>query len=190
MGLGQYKAKRDFKKSPEPTGGTGKSNVAGLSCFVVQKHQARRLHYDFRLELDGVLKSWAVPKGPSLNPADKRLAVHVEDHPLDYAEFEGMIPAEQYGAGKVLIWDRGYWRPIKDPRKGLVNGKLEFELYGERLTGKWALVQMKHPPDESSDNWLLIKEKDKSIDREDGDRLLNAHPESVISGRTFGELDG
>ena len=149
-----YRKKRDPERTPEPFGGR---RPAGQRLFVVQKHAARQLHYDFRLELDGVLKSWAVPKQPSRAPGQKRLAVHVEDHPLDYATFEGMIPAGEYGAGKVEIWDAGTWRPEGDPRKGYAEGKLSFTLKGRRLSGRWALVRMgSRARDERGDNWLLL----------------------------------
>ena len=153
--LKRYVAKRDFKKTAEPSHKASPSRDKLI--FVVQKHAARRLHYDFRLELDGVLKSWAVPKQPSRDPHQKRLAVHVEDHPLDYASFEGMIPAGEYGAGKVEIWDAGTWSPEGDPRKGYAEGKLSFTLKGRRLSGRWALVRMgSRARDERGDNWLLL----------------------------------
>jgi ATP-dependent DNA ligase LigD phosphoesterase module/ATP-dependent DNA ligase LigD polymerase module len=126
----------------------------------VQKHDARNIHYDFRLELDGVLKSWAIPKGPSLDPAQKRLAIQVEDHQVSYAEFEGVIPPDQYGAGTVIIWDGGTWEPIGEPREGLSVGKLEFRLHGEKLQGAWALVRMHGKSGDRQESWLLIKERD------------------------------
>ena len=131
----------------------------------MQKHRATALHYDFRLEAGGVLVSWAVPKGPSLNPADKRLAMAVEDHPLEYAEFEGDIPAGEYGAGHVDIWDRGTWTPIGDPHAGLRDGHLRFELAGNRLRGRWALIRMKRRDNESRDNWLLLRERDAAAEK-------------------------
>ena len=140
MGLWQYRKKRNFKETPEPRGRAKPSSARWQ--FVIQKHAASRLHYDFRLELDGTLKSWAVPKGPSLDPSDKRLAVHVEDHPLDYADFEGVIPPKQYGAGTVLLWDRGTWSSIGDPRSGYRRGRLKFRLFGRKLQGAWNLVRM------------------------------------------------
>ena len=158
MGLDTYRAKRNFSRTPEPPDAPG---MAGSQLrYVIQRHAARRLHYDFRLELDGVLKSWAVPKGPSPNPADKRLAVHVEDHPLAYGDFEGTIPAGEYGAGTVLLWDQGWWEPVGDPRAGYRRGKLEFVLHGQRLKGHWALVRMHGRAGDDTDNWLLIKERD------------------------------
>ena len=136
--LQRYRGKRNFVKSPEPAGHPGHRPPAEGPIYVVQKHAATRLHYDFRLELDGTLKSWAVPKGPSLDPGQKRLAVHVEDHPLEYAQFEGIIPPKQYGAGTVLIWDRGVWRPQGDPHDGYRHGVLKFQLDGEtRLDSSW-----------------------------------------------------
>jgi bifunctional non-homologous end joining protein LigD len=155
MPLETYRSKRDFGRTPEPRGSRARRSKA--LTFVVQKHAARRLHYDFRLELDGVLKSWAVPKQPSRDPRQKRLAVHVEDHPLDYATFEGIIPAGEYGAGKVEIWDTGTWSPDGDPRKGYAEGKLGFALKGRRLSGRWALVRMSNRArDKRGDNWLLL----------------------------------
>src|SRR3954468_3166353 len=138
--LTAYRAKRDFKATPEPRGAVA-TRGTGLA-FVIQKHAATRLHYDFRLELDGTLKSWAVPKGPSLDPADKRMAVHVEDHPIDYGRFEGTIPKGQYGAGQVIVWDNGTWEPVGDARAGYRAGKLKFRLNGKKLHGGWTLVRM------------------------------------------------
>ena len=162
MTLKQYRKKRDFARTPEPKG-RAKGRAAGRQ-YIVQKHDASRLHYDFRLELDGVLKSWAVPKGPSLDPNDKCLAVHVEDHPLEYANFEGVIPQGQYGGGTVMLWDQGTWEPKanEDPREMYRRGKLEFELHGEKLKGKWILVRMHAREGEKADNWLLRKVDDKA----------------------------
>ncbi len=155
--LRAYKDKRNFARTPEPAeGGRPAADEPG---FVVQKHWASSLHYDFRLELDGAMKSWAVPKGPSLDPTVKRMAVQVEDHPLAYAEFEGTIPAGQYGAGKVIVWDQGTWAPLGDPRQGLRDGNLKFDLKGHKLHGRWVLVRMKGKGEKQTP-WLLIKEKD------------------------------
>jgi bifunctional non-homologous end joining protein LigD len=156
--LKAYREKRDFDITPEPAAG-GTPNVK-QRAFVIQKHWATRLHYDFRIELDGTMKSWAVPKGPSFDPADKRMAMHVEDHPISYNRFEGTIPPKQYGAGKVIIWDKGVWIPLEDPRKGYREGKLKFELRGHKLHGRWTLVRMKGRGDQRQDPWLLIKERD------------------------------
>jgi len=156
--LKTYKAKRNFDVTPEPAEG-GEEGGENLS-FVIQKHWASRLHYDFRLELDGAMKSWAVPKGPSYDTHDKRMAVHVEDHPISYNAFEGTIPEKQYGAGKVIIWDKGTWHPLDDPRKGYKAGSLKFELRGHKMHGRWALVRMKGRG-EKQEPWLLIKEKDE-----------------------------
>jgi len=143
MALSEYTRKRDFAKTPEPAGTPATVKAGAPLSFVIQKHAARRLHYDFRLELDGVLKSWAVPKGPSLDPGEKRLAVHVEDHPIEYGGFEGVIPEGQYGGGTVLLWDRGNWRPLDpDPLQAYEKGSLKFVLDGAKLHGKWALVRM------------------------------------------------
>src|SRR5712672_2407766 len=144
MALEEYRQKRDFRKTPEPTGAAQPTEeTSDRLSFVIQKHAARRLHYDFRLELDGVLKSWAVPKGPSLDPRAKRLAVHVEDHPIEYGEFEGVIPAGEYGGGTVMLWDQGWWEPIGDAAASYAKGHLKFVLHGAKLHGAWALVRMK-----------------------------------------------
>ncbi|CAN5310003.1 DNA ligase D [soil metagenome] len=177
MSLETYRAKRNFKRTSEPSGARRKRQPKA-PIFVVQKHAARRLHYDFRLEMDGVLKSWAVPKGPSTDPAEKRLAVHVEDHPLGYATFEGEIPKGQYGAGTVELWDQGTWEPQGDPAAGYANGDLKFTLHGDRLRGDWVLVQMKGRPKARSkrrdDNWLLIKKSDEHASTEDVLESANA----------------
>src|SRR5579863_1961820 len=162
--LAVYRKKRDFSKTAEPSG-EKKAAASGRLRFVVQKHDARRLHYDLRLELGGVFKSWAVTRGPSNDPADKRLAVEVEDHPLDYGDFEGTIPARQYGGGTVQLWDRGYWTPEgpKSPEQSLLSGDLKFVLEGERLHGSWVLVRMKRDRNGGKrTNWLLIKHRDAS----------------------------
>jgi bifunctional non-homologous end joining protein LigD len=184
-GLQTYVAKRDFSKTREPRGARAKARGY---AFVIQKHAARRLHYDFRLELDGVLKSWAVTKGPSLVPGDKRLAVEVEDHPIDYQDFEGTIPQGQYGGGAVLVWDRGVWAPQGDPHKGLAKGKLDFELAGDKLKGAWHLVRMRSSRGEKRNNWLLIKARDAASRERDEVDILEERPESVISGRTIEEI--
>ncbi|NMC27669.1 MAG: DNA ligase D, partial [Syntrophomonadaceae bacterium] len=156
--LSEYKEKRDFGVSPEP--GADLAAEKSFLTFVVHKHLARHPHYDLRLELQGVLKSWAVPKGPSLDPTHKRLAVPVEDHPLAYSDFEGEIPPKQYGAGAVIIWDRGNWEPLGDPQAGLSAGNLKFRLHGQKLRGSWALVRMKKKSGDKKDSWLLVKERD------------------------------
>lgn len=176
MSLEKYWKKRDFEKTPEPRGHPGKSRPQ-LEYFI-QRHAARRLHYDFRLELAGKLLSWAVPKGPSLDPADKRLAVHVEDHPLAYGSFEGVIPPKQYGAGTVLLWDRGIWKPVGDPAKGYRQGRLKFQLEGKKLSGGWNLVRM-GPPKQAKENWLLIKEKDQAARHGTDAEITAQRPESV-----------
>ncbi|MBN8997982.1 MAG: DNA ligase, partial [Rhizobiales bacterium] len=178
--LATYRTKRDFARTSEPSG-----EAAGTPGhrFVVQKHEATRLHYDFRLELDGVLKSWAVTRGPSLDPSEKRLAVRTEDHPIDYATFEGVIPAGQYGAGTVIVWDHGDWEAVGDPHRGLDAGKLTFILHGERMKGEWALVRMKggrSRGDETRENWLLVKADDAEADRR---RDILSATTSVDSGR-------
>jgi bifunctional non-homologous end joining protein LigD len=178
--LERYRTKRDFTRTSEPQGGRAKQG-APLS-FVVQKHAARRLHYDFRLELDGTLKSWAVPKGPSLDPAEKRMAVHVEDHPLDYGSFEGTIPPGEYGAGTVIVWDRGTWTPVGDARAGYAAGKLKFALDGEKLHGHWTLVRMRPRAGERQESWLLIKEKDEEAKPSSAYSVVDELPDSVLSG--------
>ena len=177
--LATYHRKRDFKHTPEPKG-----SVVGRHrslSFVIQKHAARSLHYDFRLELDGTLKSWAVPKGPSLDPADKRLAVHVEDHPLEYGKFEGIIPEGHYGAGKVQIWDRGTWHPVGDATVGYRSGKLKFKLDGKKLHGGWTLVRTRLPGSGDKEQWLLIKERDEIAQPAKQYSITEAMPDSVIA---------
>src|SRR5205814_5843035 len=147
---------------------------------------ASRLHYDFRLELDGTLKSWAVPKGPSLDPKVRRMAVHVEDHPLSYGGFEGTIPKGQYGAGTVIVWDRGEWVPVGDPRAGYAAGKLKFDLHGEKLHGRWNLVRMKNRADERQEPWLLIKEDDEEAKPATEYDIVEAEPESVKKKKVEG----
>ncbi|HEX7982650.1 MAG TPA: non-homologous end-joining DNA ligase, partial [Duganella sp.] len=174
--LKTYKAKRNFAITPEPAEG-GQEGGETLT-FVIQKHWASRLHYDFRLELDGVMMSWAVPKGPSYDTHDKRMAVHVEDHPISYNDFEGTIPPKQYGAGKVIIWDKGYWKPLDDPRKALAAGNLKFELTGHKMHGKWVLVRMKGKG-EKQEPWLLIKEKDDYARPAEEFSVVDEMPDSV-----------
>ena len=188
MGLTEYKRKRDFKKTKEPAG--KRISAKGRLIFVVQKHNASHLHYDFRLELEGVLKSWAVPKGPSLNPADKRLAMMVEDHPYDYKDFEGTIPKGNYGAGEVIVWDKGVYEPVeatgdkkedeKILRKALAKGDLKFVMAGEKLKGEFVLAKM----NTGDNSWLLIKKKDEFASNED----IREQNTSVISGRTLESL--
>ena len=187
MALEQYRAKRNFASTPEPRPKVPPKAARGNS-FVVQKHAARRLHYDFRLEMDGVLKSWAVTRGPSLIPGEKRLAVEVEDHPLDYGSFEGTIPKGEYGGGAVIIWDRGTWTPIGDARKGLAKGHLEFELHGEKLKGRWHLVRMRRNAREKHDNWLLIKGEDEFARTEGAPDILEEQPDSAATGRPIDEV--
>ena len=183
--LAKYNSKRDFSKTAEPAGVVGKDTG---HIFMVQKHDATRLHWDFRLELDGVLKSWAVTRGPSLNPDDKRLAVRTEDHPLSYATFEGTIPKGQYGGGTVMLWDKGTWTPVpgKDPRKTLKEGHLHFTLDGERMKGEWLMIRLKPRPGEKSENWLLRKIDDQYAGGS-GD-LVDRALTSVETGRTMTEI--
>lgn len=178
--LERFDKKRDFSITPEPAGRRRRRKKPARLSFVIQKHWARRLHYDFRLELDGVLLSWAVPKGPSYDPAEKRIAVHVEDHPLDYAGFEGDIPPKQYGAGSVIVWDRGTWVPVGDPREGMAAGKLLFDLHGEKLAGRWELVRIAKPGDKS-EQWILFKKRDAWARPLSEFDVLTALPDSVIA---------
>jgi bifunctional non-homologous end joining protein LigD len=187
--LKKYRAKRDFTKTAEPSGGAAVRPAEHLR-FVIQKHAASHLHYDLRLELDGVFKSWAVTKGPSVDPADKRLAVEVEDHPLDYGDFEGTIPKGEYGGGTVQLWDRGFWAPEgdKSPQKALQDGDLKFVLAGTRLQGSWVLVRIKHNRGrDTRTNWLLIKHKDQYA-KPGGTEKLLASDKSVASGRTMAQI--
>lgn len=184
--LQRYKAKRNFSRTEEPRGEKRKSGKK--LAYLIQKHAARRLHYDFRLEWNGTLLSWAVPKGPSENPNDKRLAVHVEDHPVEYGDFEGTIPKGEYGGGTVMLWDRGWWKPHSDPAAGLKSGKIGFELHGERLKGNWALVRLRsRKPKDKGDNWLLIKEKDDLV-RTTGKLTVDREITSVKSNRTMEQI--
>jgi bifunctional non-homologous end joining protein LigD len=185
MGLQVYRKKRDFSVTPEPRGGASRRSQ---ERFVIQKHAARRLHYDLRLELDGVMKSWAVTRGPSLDPAEKRLAIRVEDHPIEYNKFEGTIP-QGYGAGTVMIWDRGHWHPEGDARKGLKEGRLTFTLDGEKLKGRWHLVRINSRANEHREPWLLIKAHDEAA-RDTGEAdVLEERPLSVKSGRSLPEIE-
>ena len=184
-GLKTYRAKRKFGVTAEPKGKVARRKG---HAFVMQKHAARRLHYDLRLELDGVMKSWAVTRGPSLVPGEKRLAVRVEDHPIDYNKFEGAIPQGEYGGGTVMIWDRGTWQPEGDPHEDLRKGHLSFTLDGEKLHGGWHLVRMHRRPGEKRDNWLLIKHHDEYA-REPGDKdILEQKSRSVVTGRSMDEI--
>lgn len=183
--LETYRSKRDFTRTKEPSGKLRRAKRAG-GRFVVHKHAASRLHYDLRLEHDGVLWSWAVTRGPSLDPSQKRLAVHVEDHPYDYGDFEGTIPKGEYGAGEVIVWDEGTWTPEMDPDKAMAKGHIGFSLDGRKLSGTWHLVRLKPRRGEKRDNWLLIKAEDDAA-RTDGD-ILEEQPESVKSGLTVEDL--
>ncbi|HEX4449453.1 MAG TPA: non-homologous end-joining DNA ligase [Kofleriaceae bacterium] len=180
--LAKYRSMRDFSRTAEPNG--ARERARARSSFVIQQHAARRLHYDFRLELDGVLLSWAVPKGPSLSPAEKRLAVRTEDHPLDYADFEGVIPKGQYGGGTVSVWDRGTWQPEGDPHEAMRKGRLTFALYGEKLHGRWHLIRTRG--DGKADNWLLFKSRDDAAN--ENEDIVAMRPESVITGRTLDQI--
>ena len=184
MPLEDYRRKRDFAKTPEPAPVAATATAGTTGRFVVQRHRATRLHYDFRLEIDGVLVSWAVPKGPTLDPQTRRMAIHVEDHPIEYFDFEGVIPAKQYGAGDVIVWDWGTWEPeapTLDPRKGVEDGELKLRMDGQKVKGRFTIVRT----DDEGEQWLLIHKKDEHAqagwDAED-------HPQSVKSGRTNDEV--
>ncbi|MEF2553412.1 DNA ligase D [Aurantimonas sp. A2-1-M11] len=183
--LETYRQKRDFARTREPRGSEAAALAGDGLFFCVQKHDATRLHYDFRIEWEGVLKSWAVTRGPSLDPADKRLAVRTEDHPMDYGTFEGTIPKGEYGGGTVMLWDQGSWEPLEDPQEGFARGNLKMHLEGERMRGNWALVRMKPRNGEKRENWLLIKEKDEAVDRR---RNLLKDEKSVKTGRTMAAI--
>jgi bifunctional non-homologous end joining protein LigD len=185
MGLQVYRKKRKFDVTPEPRGHTARAKG---SSFVIQKHAARRLHYDFRLELDGVMKSWAVTKGPSLVPGERRLAIHVEDHPIEYNKFEGTIPQGEYGGGTVMIWDRGKWIPDGDPHKGYAKGHLDFTLAGEKLHGRWHLVRMHARDREAKEPWLLIKARDEAARGPNDPDILEEKDLSVVTGRSLPEI--
>jgi bifunctional non-homologous end joining protein LigD len=182
--LAEYKRRRDFANTPEP--GPKRGRTKGNS-FVIQKHAATRTHFDFRLEHNGVLKSWAVTKGPSLDPNQRRLAVMTEDHPLEYGGFEGVIPEGEYGGGPVMIWDEGTWEPIGDPDEGLAKGDLKFRLHGHRLNGDFVLVRMKpRQQDRGRQNWLLIKKRDEYAG--EGDEPTEEFDTSVKTGRTMAQI--
>ena len=184
--LSKYREKRDFTKTQEPAGVVAEG---GGNRFLVQKHAAGHLHYDFRIELDGVLRSWAVTRGPSPNPDDKRLAVEVEDHPVAYGTFEGTIPKGEYGGGTVMMWDEGTWEPIGDPHQGLEKGDLKFILHGQRLHGSWVLARMKpRPQDRGRNNWLLIKHRDGDAFDENAEAWLEDNATSIVSGRSMDEI--
>lgn len=185
MALEEYKRKRRFAETPEPP---PKIEKKSKHRFVVQRHRATRLHYDFRLEMDGVLKSWAVPKGPSLDPADKRLAMQVEDHPVSYFDFEGTIPEGNYGAGTVMVWDVGTWEPIGNPAETLRKGDLKFSLNGEKLKGEFALVHIKsRRPDSKGTEWLLIKHRDAYVQP---GYDIDKYDYSVLTKRSLNEIAG
>jgi DNA ligase D-like protein (predicted 3'-phosphoesterase) len=187
--LEEYLKKRDFSKTPEPQPGTRKPSESPV--FVIQKHDASSLHYDFRLEVDGVLKSWAVPKGPSTDPSEKRLAIMTEDHPMEYADFEGAIPEDEYGGGTVLVWDAGVYHNLKEDKEEKVSmqdsiekGQVEIWLRGEKLTGGYVLI---HTGKKDSNQWLLIKMKDDEADARRNP--TSTEPKSVLSGRTLEEIE-
>ena len=194
-GLREYDRRRDFERTPEPRGKRAKTpnrsrarSAASLQ-FVVQQHAARRMHWDFRLELDGLLKSWAVPKGPSLVAGERRMAVQTEDHPLEYAGFEGVIPKGEYGGGAVVVWDRGFWQPIDDPHQGLAKGKLDFTLAGEKLRGRWHLVRMRpRKSDRGKASWLLIKGRDAQARPATAGSIVATDSRSVLTGREVEEV--
>jgi len=187
MKLKEYQKKRNFGVSPEPSGAeSDRTKDGGARIFVVQKHRATQLHYDFRLEWNGTLLSWAVPKGPSLDPSVKRLAMQVEDHPIDYASFEGVIPEGEYGGGTVMVWDRGTWEPEgAGAEAGLKKGDLKFALHGQKLRGSWVLVRTHGFGGSSKPTWLLIKHRDKYASTKD---VVAAEPRSAVSKRLLAEI--
>jgi bifunctional non-homologous end joining protein LigD len=187
MPLNEYRKKRDFKISPEPSGErTSPKSAESSVIYVVQKHRATQLHYDFRLEFRGTLLSWAVPKGPSLDPSVKRLAMHVEDHPIDYANFEGVIPEGEYGGGTVMVWDKGTWSPESpDPAAAFEKGDLKFTLHGKKLKGSWVLVRTRGFGGNSKTSWLLIKHRDKFASDTD---VTQEMPRSAISNRLLADI--
>lgn len=192
-GLETYRGRRDFRRTPEPAGGGRGAWKRRNPIFVIQEHDASRLHYDFRLEVDGVLVSWAVPKGPSLDPRKKRLAVHVEDHPLEYADFEGEIPEEEYGGGRVIVWDAGPYRNLREAKeeggasmaRSIRDGKVEVWLEGKKVRGGFVLLHAK--PGGKDANWILVKMKDAGADARR--KPVHTQPRSVLSGRTREELE-
>src|SRR6476661_2641536 len=186
-GLATYHKKRHFGVTAEPK---GKVQRRKGDAFVIQKHDATRLHFDLRLELDGVMKSWAVTRGPSLVPGEKRLAVQVEDHPIEYNKFEGTIPKGEYGGGTVMIWDRGAWEPEGDPHRGLQKGHLNFRLNGAKLHGSWHLVRMHKRPGEKRENWLLIKSDDEFARGAKAPDILEEENLSATTGRSMDEIAG
>jgi bifunctional non-homologous end joining protein LigD len=187
MGLKEYREKRDFDLSPEPAGKHDPKKKKGPElAYVIQKHRATSLHYDFRLEWDGTLISWAVPKGPSLDPSVKRLAMKVEDHPIEYADFEGVIPKGEYGGGTVMIWDKGTWQPDEaDASSGLQRGDLKFTLFGKKLRGSWVLVRTRGYGGKSENSWLLIKHRDQYASTED---ITVQAPKSVVTHRLLAKI--
>jgi len=186
MSLRKYRSKRDFSVTGEPEGSEESNGSSKDLLYVIQKHQASQLHYDFRLEWRGVLLSWAVPKGPSLDPAVKRLAARVEDHPVEYGGFEGTIPEGEYGGGTVMLWDRGTWTPeVPDVDTALRKGELKFTLNGKKLKGSWVLVRTKGYGGSKKESWLLIKHRDRYASTED---VLEKKPKSVISNRLLDEI--
>jgi bifunctional non-homologous end joining protein LigD len=187
MTLKEYRKKRRFGVTPEPTGKSdGKNQKDPSLIYVVQKHRASRLHYDFRLEWKGTLLSWAVPKGPSQDPSVKRLAMQVEDHPVEYANFEGVIPAGEYGGGTVMVWDTGTWEPEQpDPAAALEKGDFKFTLYGKKLKGSWVLVRTRGFGGSSKPTWLLIKHRDKYASSKD---ITVTEPKSVLSRRLLADI--
>jgi bifunctional non-homologous end joining protein LigD len=186
MALDEYNKKRDFRKTPEPSGDGKSKKSSSKRIYVVQKHRATQLHYDFRLEWAGTLLSWAVPKGPSLDPSVKRLAMQVEDHPIDYADFEGVIPADEYGGGTVMVWDIGTWEPeIPDVDEALRKGDLKFQLFGKKLQGSWVLVRTRGFGSKSKPSWLLIKHRDAYASDED---ITVEKPKSALSHRLLADI--
>jgi bifunctional non-homologous end joining protein LigD len=186
MTLTTYRSKRDFNMTPEPSGNRSRAAAKSAYIYVIQKHRASHLHYDFRLEFHGTLLSWAVPKGPSLDPAIKRLAMQVEDHPIEYASFEGVIPEGAYGGGTVMLWDAGTWAPdVEDVEQALKKGDLKFTLHGEKLRGSWVLVRTRGYGHNADRSWLLIKHRDRYASKND---VASLKPRSVASNRLLADI--
>jgi bifunctional non-homologous end joining protein LigD len=186
VSLAEYREKRNFARTPEPSGESKSTRKAASRLYVIQKHRATQLHYDFRLEFDGVLLSWAVPKGPSLDPSVKRLAMQVEDHPIDYAGFEGVIPEGDYGGGTVMVWDNGTWSAESDDvTKALEKGDFKFTLHGKKLRGSWVLVRTRGYGSQSGKSWLLIKHRDRYASLKD---VTEEQPRSVVSKRLMADI--
>jgi bifunctional non-homologous end joining protein LigD len=186
MTLKQYRKKRTFEETKEPRGRVSKKKMGDKLSYVIQKHDASRLHYDLRLEMNQVLKSWAVPKGPSLDPSTKRLAIEVENHPLEYQSFEGIIPKGHYGGGTVMVWDRGFWKPHEDPNTAYRKGDITFQILGKKLHGLWKLVKIKSHDDKKKNEWLFFKLTDKFANQNED--ITKKRPLSIVTRRSLDKI--